>query len=835
MPHSRNQSLNHEHATVRIAALLGASVLAFSPVQLLAQKPVANLSSDPRYTQALRALDEGIPQVSIQKLTECLSARLSADDRTLATLQLARALLAAGRSEDALKNLRSLTSQSTAVNFLRARALAALGRWEEACPIYHQLAMQPGAPVSYKIAEAECLHSMGRLPEAIQTLEPIATAESAEMATRLRLADFCIENGQTDKCEEILKSIQPASAVESKAKRYIEGRIFLAKRQYEQGLGVFQEILKTPEGLSENLLIGATLGITDVRLALNGPEAADNVIEDFISQHPNVRGIDVLFRRLDQIYSAEKTPSDAELQKWSEATPATRSSMLAAYYFARACAREQKFDKALAALDQFITSNPSHPLLAEAYLLQGNVLDEQRKPVEALRAFESAIGCASDRELLAEAQMAAATLHFKQHEYQVAQGLFQKAAQQSQRLWQKAIFNSALSWLNQTNYDRFLADYVELSKRYPESELRSELVLEEGLFQARLGDPRAEKTLQRFTRDFPKHPRVAEARLALAEIVFLAPDQNIDAANRYLKAANETPQAGDTRERGDYLAIFLADSAENRDDAKVIEACRQFVDNYPSSPLLADVLMKLGQVYFRRSDFPNAGTQFETLARQMPASPFAEAALFMAGQAALQMMNTDRALELFDQVAKLNGPLKLYARQQQAILKTRMGPEQDAIKLYDVILDGKPDAELRFAAFCGKGDNYLLMGARDPKYFDQAIAAYNELAAQPDTTTYWRNQALYKKGKCFEKQNKPNEALAAFYDVIQSQANRNTGPDYLWFYKAGFDAASILESQEQWKPAIAIYQKMVGLEGPRSEEAKARLTQLRLEHFIWDE
>ena len=42
------------------------------------------------------------------------------------------------------------------------------------------------------------------------------------------------------------------------------------------------------------------------------------------------------------------------------------------------------------------------------------------------------------------------------------------------------------------------------------------------------------------------------------------------------------------------------------------------------------------------------------------------------------------------------------------------------------------------------------------------------------------------------------------------------------------------EAREQWKSAIAIYQKMAAIEGPRAEEAKARLTQLRLEHFIWD-
>ena len=47
-------------------------------------------------------------------------------------------------------------------------------------------------------------------------------------------------------------------------------------------------------------------------------------------------------------------------------------------------------------------------------------------------------------------------------------------------------------------------------------------------------------------------------------------------------------------------------------------------------------------------------------------------------------------------------------------------------------------------------------------------------------------------------------------------------------------AAHLFEQQENWKAAIGVYQKMTKLEGPRAAEAKARLSQLRLEKFIWD-
>ena len=78
----------------------------------------------------------------------------------------------------------------------------------------------------------------------------------------------------------------------------------------------------------------------------------------------------------------------------------------------------------------------------------------------------------------------------------------------------------------------------------------------------------------------------------------------------------------------------------------------------------------------------------------------------------------------------------------------------------------------------------------------------------------------------------PEEALAAYYEVVESGLAKPQ--EYFWFYKAGFDACRLSEDREQWKSAIAIYKKMASIEGPRAEQAKARMDQLRLEHFIWE-
>ena len=180
-----------------------------------------------------------------------------------------------------------------------------------------------------------------------------------------------------------------------------------------------------------------------------------------------------------------------------------------------------------------------------------------------------------------------------------------------------------------------------MSARFPESDARKQLVLEEGLSQARAGDSRAEATLQRFVRDFPDHPRRSEARLALAEIAIASKPPNPSGAQAYLKAAYETSPNQETEERAEYLAMLVADAAGCRDEDKVIADCLAFIKKRPGSALVPEVRMKLGQVYYHRQDFAAAQTQFELIARESPGSPFAETATFLAGRSAMSTMSTE--------------------------------------------------------------------------------------------------------------------------------------------------------------------------------------------------
>jgi tetratricopeptide (TPR) repeat protein len=210
-----------------------------------------------------------------------------------------------------------------------------------------------------------------------------------------------------------------------------------------------------------------------------------------------------------------------------------------------------------------------------------------------------------------------------------------------------------------------------------------------------------------------------------------------------------------------------------------------------------------------------------------------ETALFLAGEAARKSLNSasvDRAISLFEDVYKLGGPLKFQARLEQATTMRQTKREREAIVLFDDLLSQNPPNEIRFEALDQKGEALFTVASDDPKLYEQAISAFDTLLQTDGLTTAWKQQALYQKGKCFEKLGKQDDALAQYYDVI---AVEDAGSDQLWYFRAGFDAAQILEDRRSWNSAVAIYKKLANTAGARSSEAKDRLTKLRLEHFLW--
>jgi tetratricopeptide (TPR) repeat protein len=180
-------------------------------------------------------------------------------------------------------------------------------------------------------------------------------------------------------------------------------------------------------------------------------------------------------------------------------------------------------------------------------------------------------------------------------------------------------------------------------------------------------------------------------------------------------------------------------------------------------------------------------------------------------------------------VYKLGGTLRFQARLEQAYAKRQVHQESEAITLLDDLLALKPPVDIRLEALEVKGQAQFALGTQDPASYLQAKQSFAALAG-PENPAEWRQRGLYEAGKCFEKLGRTDDALTAYYDALD--LGGATG-DQVWFFRAGFDAAQILERRRAWSSAGAVYEKLANTRSGRAAEAKERLTKLRLEHFLW--
>ena len=546
---------------------------------------------------------------------------------------------------------------------------------------------------------------------------------------------------------------------------------------------------------------------------------------------------------------------------------------------------------------------PDHVLRTRAALdlasfrLRENHLPEAHEALAEARKLVASTASQSDSVALQnEIDMLEARLCLSENNSAKAAALFESVANRpglTAAQAEAAGFNAVLGWLRASDTDRFTVTQRVFMERFPHSPYGAEFSLEEGLARAarsplddRNSRQRAAADIRRFLRDNPAHPRVPEARLALAELAFERPRPNLVAAWHELTSpelrridnpessrledgtagslepapgsrenatlplatSNDPPPEND---RAAYLEIWLADTPGPTQDSKqAIALATRFLTLRPDSPLASEVRMKLCEIYFRNEDFSDAETQLELLVEKSPDSPLVESALYLAGLAASRSMSNtglDKAVLLFEQTARRNGPFKLRARLRQAALQKRLGNLQDALTLYKEVLTAidstanlsDDDQESQRVALAGQGETLFILGASESKYYSEAAAVFDQLANHsPNASLLWRRQALTQKGLSLEKLGDSIAALSAYDDALNAADPPDSSsrePEWTWFYRAGSYAARLLESQSQWPAAIAIYKKLASANGPLKADYENLLSRRRLEHFIWED
>lgn len=827
---------------------------------------------DEHYSSALQALETGLYDVAASRFVALLrspgAVNFTTDDEQWITAQIAMAHVRAAQPTAALRAIDKL-EQFPEAQFWRAHALVQLGRFQEAEQLFGRLLKEsPGIHAdSCRFTRARVLSELGRQREAAEELEPLISSPEPATAGRARvaLAETLVRLGQSSEIESLFDPALPAPYVSQL--RYVIGLVLLDEGNFPKALRVFKEVLTARDRLPPELAAAAEIGLATAQARSGQPERAAQQLVTTIERLTGSPLLTEAFALLETLELLTTANVPAKLREWSQGDYQARAT-LALYYAIVADEAAGLPGDAVVRYGAFAAQYPDHPAMPLALLRQAMLLARSSRPngkddaLQALARLQTlpipeetrqlagfleakaryAIADASSNGAATPESQAAAAQRFKDAEqaFLAATGATDPETAASVQ-YDAAIAAMRADW--QTSLEGYLQALGE------RTDLKGDLLLERGLYLAAKQRYRESRLqLESFIEFFPEHRRMFHAHLTLAEIAMLEFPPRPRNAMNHLDLAEKQPNLTDRqRQQIDYTRFWLEESKRDADASAMIALGNRFLETWPESPWRDAVRMKLGEHYFRIEDYPLAITMFEELEKESPDSELADAALYFAGKANTRLNpaeGPDRAIELWNRVVRKGGPLSIPALYQWALAKRRQLKFDEAAEILRKLLGDETVAgEQRKAMLCSLGETLFSQSQTQPEKLAEAVTVFNQVIALSDDLPSWRNQALYRLGKCHEQRAEraasPEEAQGALVmakDAYDQVFATKTSPvaDYLWFYRAGFQLVDLLKEEKQWDQAIAIASKLAESNGSRARHARQIAEQLRLDQFRWE-
>ena len=789
------------------------------------------------YREAVQAETEGLPEVSVTKLRQFLAGNPAGPNAMTAKLLLAKCLLQVHRPEEVLTVLGDSSLISAEAEQLKAETLLRTERWEEAAGLFKKILNDAGSDSSARLGLAEAQLRNGKSNEALATLQPLfKNGMNSDSKAVLMTAEIEINQGNLEAATRLLTGLSAGDETEKLQKQCLLGQIAFQGGKLNEAETAFNQVISASKGLTARLLALAELGLARVSIQQQEFDEAESVMVKAITDQSRSIMLPELFETLYSVYAEEQSATLTPLIHWSQEDPqdvGTERPAYALYYLGKLQLRMDSKAKGEATFRHLIKDYPTHRLAGLATVALARLKIDQDAADQAVPLLVQWLANQANKRSAERVQVeeTLADAYFREAKFKEAEEIYSQLAIVDPLNRARFLYGAAICALRSGDRQHYESAAHELGSSPNNQILLGNLEIARATIEARSGQTGADTTLRQFFASFPNHPQTPQAHLLLAEIAFTElPPNHAAAENELRQISTSNPETAENKAR---LNFFVLADDPQQTIAAVARAAQDFVQQYPESANRAEIRLKLGEVYFRQNDFPNAQTQFELVAEQQPDSPLVETALFLAGEAARKSLNpssVDRAVDLFEEVYKMDGSLRFQARLEQALTKRQIQQEKEAIVLLDDLLTQNIPQEIRCEALEAKGESQFSLGAKDKSQYEAAIKTFDSLADTETNSLEWRQSALYRKAKCFEQLEKTDDALAAFYDVLNAGGNQN---DEFWFFRAGFDAAELLEARRAWSSAAVVYEKLTAIPSPRSAEAKNRLERLRLEHFLW--
>ena len=422
-----------------------------------------------------------------------------------------------------------------------------------------------------------------------------------------------------------------------------------------------------------------------------------------------------------------------------------------------------KYDYALSAYDRWLESYDTPELRIRVRQGKARALQNSGRAEDAFALLTEASEMAEDdaqrRELLQEAAEAAADA-----------GLHAKAA---------GLYRTLLKEERSTDILLRLARCCEASEEASEAitlyrEVRdAPKVSEEDAYVAamRLGSllvqaGRAEEAIAEYTRALGLvEAPVRRSALQLERGRICYGLRQLPKARDDFRAVHDAVDPKVASEARFFLVLCLYDLGE---DETARELAKAYVEAYPDSARIPDVVLWLAKSDFNRGDYVAAGKGFLDFAERWPQEPRVPQALFLAARSAYQEQEYAATVETVGRIAKTFPQAAVLddARFLQSEALMELARHGEAGDLLDRLIRTRPDAPWLGEAYGKLGDCLSITATDDTSRNALALEAYREAIARlgdsPDETLMY----LFKIGRVLERQQLRDEAADQYTKLV---------------------------------------------------------------------
>jgi TolA-binding protein len=620
---------------------------------------------------------------------------------------------------------------AVSARYFEARCLEVLGRKEEACDIYLEVA-EAGNPNSYREdarwTAASILIGRGRKIDALrqyealsnETQKPALEAESAVRGGIIALDLVQADKGKIDKTmvDRATSLLQKGRSLSEPGKFRAIAQVGLRRLQYQTGQ--YAQLLADYKKEQENLPAAAQTEVlllaANSERQLGHSKEAEQLYRQIIAKFPDrEEAKDAAYQRLINVYNSDPSALLTEAEQFLATNPTGERADQAKLLKAEALYKQQNYAAAASIYGELRGSQLSSKLRAEAAYKLGLCYVPAKNASAIIEAFTYYVQTFPDNP-------------------QVPAALAQRA----------------LAYEQDKNYDAALSDLNTILSKYPSAQEREATLQLKALI---LGQQENTKgmvdTFRQLLKEFPKSSVAAQAQYYIGKAAFEAKDYKTA-----MKALNAARQLNKQQYYNLASLRLILCQFYLKDRPALTKEVNDFIANSPNANAPPEVLEWLGIQYYNEKNYEAAARYLSALAKMDNRGNVKPDFLFYLGDAATKLKKLTDAEDAFGKYLQVAKDPAGKAKVLIALGAVKIGVHKpdDAQKIAEEIMVLQPEGRVNAEARLLAGEVQLERGNFDDagKAFMGVALLYDDPAITP--------RALNKAASAYQRAGKNDEA-----------------------------------------------------------------------------